>query len=320
MPGVPRSSASVECGTWLMMSAVPARRLATRVGRLDHRHPPDLVHLGLTGHVELLPAADEQVGVRHPLHEAERPRPDRLEADLLDVLLGHDRREGEVGQERRRRLLEEEPHPVVVDDLDALEIEDERVPLAPPAEALDPLEGELDVGGLHLPPAVEEDALPQLEHVGLRIGLGPGLREVGHRLEVAVQRGQAGEHGLPRAVVVPGRDQMGIELLDVRRHVDPHRAARLGGRGLRLGAGEEGEAGQGDAALAREAEQIPAAEGRAVGLEDVEDALSVGHGVVLLCGRCDGGADRDAAARLTRRAPPCGDEDRAPRGARRPGS
>ena len=32
MPGVPRSSASVECGTWLMMSAVPARRLATRVG------------------------------------------------------------------------------------------------------------------------------------------------------------------------------------------------------------------------------------------------------------------------------------------------
>ena len=83
--------------------------------RLDHRHPADLVHLGLAGHVELVPAADEQVRVRHALDEAEGPGPDRLEADLLDVLLGHDHREGEVGQERRRRLLEEEPHPVVVD-------------------------------------------------------------------------------------------------------------------------------------------------------------------------------------------------------------
>ena len=107
---------------------------------------------------------------------------------------------------------------------------------------------------------MEEHALAQLEHVRLRVGLGPGLREVGHRLEVAIQRGQAGEHGLPRAVVVPGRDQVGIELLDVRRHVDPHRAARLGGRGLGLGAGEEGEAGQGDAALARQAEEVATAQ------------------------------------------------------------
>jgi hypothetical protein len=60
---------------------------------------------GLPGHVELLPAADEQVGVRHALHERNGPfRPAR--GDLLDVLLGNDRREGEVGEERRRRLLE----------------------------------------------------------------------------------------------------------------------------------------------------------------------------------------------------------------------
>src|SRR5262249_22665228 len=71
--------------------------------------------------------------------------------------------------------------------------------------------------------------------------------------------------------------------LDVRRHVDPHRAARLGGRRLRPGARKEAEAGQRDAALAREAEQVAAAEGRPVALEDVEDAASVGHDASLLC-------------------------------------
>ena len=96
----------------------------------------------------------------------------------------------------------------------------------------------LDVGGAERMSVVPLDALVQLERVGEAVvGDRPGLREIGHRLEAAVEPDQHAEHVARDDLLDEVRARRSVERPGIAGDADHHRIAvarfrvRRGGRG-----------------------------------------------------------------------------------------
>ena len=199
--------------------------------------------LALVPVVGILPRFEMALG--HPLLQDEGASADRGTAQitLLDDVARHDGGPpaGHAGEQRRARLLRDDPHGVLVRRLDLID----RAQVAAPAGARlrieDPLVGELHVVGDELAPAVEFHALAELERPRTAVGArAPRLRERGLELAVVAP--------LDHTVVEQRVDPLAGERL-LHNRIETGRLGRLRGDerapGLRRDTGRRGGRGGG---------------------------------------------------------------------------
>ena len=203
--------------------------------------------------VEVRQSRLEVLVVPHEAHVAARDVLGQLEgagadgvflkrAVLLDLFLRHHVR-GAGGQHAEQRgigLGELEPHGVGIGRLDTLHGGVHRAQHRAVLGIADALDRVADVLGRHLAAVVELDALPELEHVGSRIGNVPGGRQLALQLHLRVEAEQAAVDVLEVVGRGESHRQVGIEPHRVLVIADGQRAAAL----RRLSVDWPGEQGQ----------------------------------------------------------------------------